>query len=342
MSSRTRNHFRFLLSESSKPMRALHFDSALRFDRSFPAPSPQPGEALIRTRLAGICNTDLEILRGYGGFVGILGHEFVGEVVRADSASRLIGQRVVGEINCYCGRCATCRRGDPGHCPHRTVLGIRGRNGAMADFFTLPLQLLHPIPDSLTDEEAVFVEPLAAACEVPRQVHIRPTHQVVVLGDGKLGLLIAQVLQLTGCNLLVVGRHPRKLAILAKRGIKTRLADELVDSLGTDTEPSADIVIEATGGASGFATACSLVRPRGTLLLKSTFHGQPSFDPSRIVVDEITLVGSRCGSFVPALGLLAQGLIDVKSLIDGRFPLDDGEIAFQKAASGALKVLLAT
>nr|VFK14648.1 MAG: Threonine dehydrogenase [Candidatus Kentron sp. LPFa]VFK31072.1 MAG: Threonine dehydrogenase [Candidatus Kentron sp. LPFa] len=320
-------------------MRALHFDGALRFDRSFPSPSPGSGEALIRTRLAGICNTDLEILRGYGGFVGVLGHEFVGEVIQADSAPGLIGQRVVGEINCHCGRCAACLRGDPGHCPRRTVLGIRGRDGAMADYFTLPVRLLHSVPDSLTDEEAVFIEPLAAACQVLRQVHIRPTQRVVVLGDGKLGLLIAQVLQLTGCNLLVVGRHPRKLAILAKKGIKTRLANESIDS---DSGPNADIVIEATGNASGLATACSLVRPSGMLVLKSTFHGKLPFDPSRIVVNEITLVGSRCGPFAPALGLLAQGLIDVKSLIDSRFPLDDGKIAFEKATSGALKVLLAT
>nr|VFJ89269.1 MAG: alcohol dehydrogenase [Candidatus Kentron sp. LFY] len=318
-------------------MRALFFDGTLRFDRNFPMPSPRPDEALIRTRLAGICNTDVEILRGYKGFGGVLGHEFVGEVVRADSAPALVGQRVVGEINCYCGRCPTCRRGDFRHCPHRTVLGIRGRDGTMADFFTLPTRLLHRVPDSLTDEQAVFVEPLAAACEILEQVHIEPSHRVVVLGDGKLGLLIAQVLHTTGCDLSLVGRHPRKLARAAS-GIATRLATDPADPIG----PDADIVIEATGSTTGLGAARSLVRPGGTLVLKSTFHGEVPFDPSSIVVDEITLIGSRCGPFAPALDLLNQGSIQVEPLIDGRFPLDDGLVAFEKAASGALKVLLAT
>nr|VFK40815.1 MAG: Threonine dehydrogenase [Candidatus Kentron sp. SD]VFK46657.1 MAG: Threonine dehydrogenase [Candidatus Kentron sp. SD]VFK78170.1 MAG: Threonine dehydrogenase [Candidatus Kentron sp. SD] len=316
-------------------MRALHFHETLRLDRDFPIPSPQPTEALIRTRLAGICNTDLEILRGYEGFAGVLGHEFVGEVIRADSAPWLAGRRVVGEINAYCGRCVTCRRGDTGHCPHRTVLGIHGRNGAMADYFTLPVPLLHPVPDSLDDKAAVFTEPLAAACRVSELVHIRPGHRVVVLGDGKLGLLIAQVLQLTGCDLLAVGRHPRKLAILAGRGIETRLASD-------PFEADADMVVEATGSATGFAMARSRVRPGGTLILKSTFRGEIPFDASGIVVDEITLLGSRCGPFPPALGLLAQGLIDVEPLIHGIFPLDHGLAAFEEAASGALKVLLST
>nr|VFK00763.1 MAG: Threonine dehydrogenase [Candidatus Kentron sp. H]VFK00777.1 MAG: Threonine dehydrogenase [Candidatus Kentron sp. H]VFK04688.1 MAG: Threonine dehydrogenase [Candidatus Kentron sp. H] len=315
-------------------MRALYFDGTLYLERDFPTPEPQPHEALIRTRLAGVCNTDLEILRGYGGFTGILGHEFVGEVVRADDAPALVGRRVVGELNCYCGDCPTCRRGDTGHCPHRTTLGIHDHHGAMAEFLTLPVRQLHPVPDSVTDEQAVFVEPLAAACEITERCHIRPDWRVVVLGDGKLGLLIAQVLQLTGCDLQVVGRHGRKLGILAKRGIRTRLATETM-------EPGADMVVEATGNAEGFALAQSLVRPRGTLVLKSTFHGGTvPLDSIRVVVDEITIMGSRCGPFAPALRLLAQGLVDVAPLIEGRFPLDEGEKALAQAGSGALKVLL--
>src|SRR5512136_1582546 len=200
-------------------MRALYFDQTLRYRPDMPDPQPAPGEALIRTRLAGICNTDLEIIRGYMNFQGVLGHEFVGEVVRADDAPEWVGRRVVGEINAYCGECPICRRGDPTHCPQRTTLGIFGRDGVMADYFTLPLRLLHPVPDSIPDEWAVFTEPLAAACEITDRLHVRPTDRVVVLGDGKLGLLVAQVLQLTGCDLLVVGHHRDKLAILKKRGI---------------------------------------------------------------------------------------------------------------------------
>lgn len=315
-------------------MRALNFDGTLSYQSEAPKPSPPPGEALIRTRLAGICNTDLEIMRGYMGFTGILGHEFVGEVVRCDDAPEWLGQRVVGEINAYCGDCSTCRRGDPTHCPKRTTLGIFGRAGAMADFFTLPAKLLYPVPESIPDEWAVFTEPLAAACEITERVHIRPTDRVVVLGDGKLGLLIAQVLQLTGCELLAVGRHPDKLAILAGRGIATQLAAEPI-------EPGADLVVEASGSAQGFAAARALVRPRGSLILKSTFHGQVNLNLSMVVVDEVTLVGSRCGPFPAALRLLEQGLVDVESMIQATYPLDDGLAAFEQAARpGVLKILL--
>jgi threonine dehydrogenase-like Zn-dependent dehydrogenase len=317
-------------------MRALHFDQTLQYLPDAPDPEPPPGEALIRTRLAGICNTDLEIMRGYFGFRGILGHEFVGEVVRADDAPALVGQRVVGEINAYCGECSTCRRGNPTHCPHRTTLGIAGRNGTMADYFTLPTNLLYPVPEPTPDEWAVFTEPLAAACEITEQIHLRPTDRVIVLGDGKLGLLIAQVLQLAGCELLAVGRHPDKLAILERRGIATRLAGEAV-------EPGADVVVEATGRPAGFATARSLVRPRGTLVLKSTFHGDVTLNLSMVVVDEVTLVGSRCGPFPAALRLLAQGLVDVEPLIHATYPLEEGRAAFERAvAPGVLKVLLTT
>lgn len=317
-------------------MRALHFDRRLQYRPDAPNPTPPPGEALIRTRLAGICNTDLEIVRGYMGFKGVLGHEFVGLVTRADDAPELVGQRVVGEINAYCGQCPTCRRGDPTHCPRRTTLGIDRRDGALADYFTLPVNLLYPIPPAIPDEWAVFTEPLAAACEITDRVPIRPTDRVVVLGDGKLGLLIAQVLQLTGCDLLAVGRHAEKLAILERRGIRTRIAEEGVT-------PGADVVVEATGSPGGFAAARSLVRPRGTLVLKSTFHDDVSLNLSMVVVDEVTLIGSRCGPFPAALRLLEQRLVDVESLIHGTFSLDNGLAAFERAAApGVLKILLTT
>jgi len=315
-------------------MRALVFDETLRFRTDLPRPIPAPGEALIRTRLAGICNTDLEILRGYLGFRGVPGHEFVGEVIGAEAAPQLVGQRVVGEINAWCGQCPTCRRGDESHCPQRTTLGIRSRDGTMAEVFTLPIPLLHPVPDAVPDRWAVFTEPLAAALEITDRLHVRPSQRVVVLGDGKLGLLIAQVLQLTGCELRAIGRHAEKLAILERRGIATRLA-------GEQLEPGADVVVEATGSAGGYAAARSLVRPRGTLVLKSTFHGQAALDLSQLVVDELALVGSRCGPFAPALRLLEQRLVDVESLIHETWPLDQGVTAFERAsAPGVLKVLL--
>lgn len=317
-------------------MRALYFDQTLQYRPDMSKPDPPPGEALIRTRLAGICNTDLEIMRGYMGFTGVLGHEFVGEVIRADDSPALVGQRVVGEINAFCRECDTCRRGDPTHCPQRTTLGIDWRNGAMADYFTLPTHLLYPLPDSLPDEWAVFTEPLAAACEITERLHVHPSDRVVVLGDGKLGLLVAQVLQLTGCDLLVVGRNLNKLAILEKRGIRTQTTDDPLES-------GADIVVEATGNVEGFATARQIVRPRGKLVLKSTYHGDLSLNMSMIVVDEIELLGSRCGPFAPALRLLEQKLVDVEPLIHDTFSLADGLAAFERAAApGVLKVLLST
>jgi len=316
-------------------LRALVFDGTLQYRPDVSDPAPPPGEAVIRTRLAGICNTDLEIMRGYMGFRGILGHEFVGVVARADGAPEWVGQRVVGEINAYCGQCPTCRRGDPTHCPQRTTLGIDRRDGTMADYFTLPVKLLHPVPASIPDEWAVFTEPLAAACEITERVHVRPGDRVLVLGDGKLGLLVAQVLQLTGCDLLAVGRHPDKLSILERRGIRTQIAGERI-------EPGADIVVEATGSQAGFAAARALVRARGTLVLKSTFHGDVGLNLSMVVVDEVTMIGSRCGPFPPALRLLEQRLVDLESLIHDTFPLDDGLMAFERAAApGVLKVLLA-
>jgi alcohol dehydrogenase len=326
-------------------MHALCFDGTLRYRDDLPVPTPVPGEALVRTRLAGICNTDLEIMRGYLGFTGVLGHEFVGEVLQAREAPQLVGRRVVGEINAYCGHCATCRRGDPTHCPHRTTLGIGGRDGVMADCFTLPAHLLYPVPAAVPDAAAVFAEPLAAALEITDRLHIRPTQRVVVLGDGKLGLLSAQVLQLTGCDLVVVGRHVEKLALLGRRGILTALADTTLEpgAVVPHAFRGADVVVDATGSAEGFAVARRLVRPRGTLVLKSTFHGDVSLDLSRVVVDEVTVAGSRCGPFAPALRLLEQQLVDVECLIDSVYSLSDGLAAFARAQTpGVLKVLLST
>ena len=288
-------------------------------------------------RLAGICNTDLELVQGYQNFRGILGHEFVGEVVQAADAT-LLGQRVVGDINAACRSqaCAACAAGRLTHCPNRTTLGIAGRDGAFADYLILPQANLYAVPENVSDEMAVFTEPLAAACEILAQIQIAPTDRVVVLGDGKLGLLVAAVLRLTGADLTLVGRHRDKLAIAAGWGIKVRLADE------TAQASFADVVVECTGSPQGFESARRLLRPRGTLVLKSTYHGALSVDMSGLVVDEITLLGSRCGPFAPALRLLASSLVDPRRLISETFALDQAEAAFARAAApGVLKVLLA-
>jgi len=313
---------------------ASRLDSALKFTADRPTPTPRPGEALIRVRVAGVCNTDLELVKGYMQFKGIPGHEFVGVVERAPGAEEWEGRRVVGDINIACGDCPTCRAGRPTHCPHRTTLGIAGRDGAFAEYLTLPVRNLYPVPNSLSDETAVFAEPLAAACEIIQQVHVHPTDRVIVLGDGKLGLLCAQVLALTGCALTVVGHHQEKLDILAQRGIATALGEEAV-------EAEADLVVEATGHPAGYAAARRLVRPRGIIVLKSTYHGPVDADLTMAAVDEITLVGSRCGPFAPALRLLEQDLVDVLPLIQARYPLDEATTAFEHAARpGALKVLV--
>ena len=318
-------------------MRALYLDKTLTLCEDYATPTPPPGEALVHVRLAGVCNTDLELVRGYMSFFGVPGHEFVGEVVQCDSAPEWIGQRVVGEINAACGQCETCRAGRPTHCPHRTTLGIAGRDGAFAEYLCLPIANLHRVPENVPDEAAVFVEPLAAACEITQAVHIRPTDRVAVLGDGKLGLLCAQVLQLTGCDLLVIGHHDESLGTLAKRGIRTRQ-----DLTGPgDLSGLLDVVVEATGTPGGFATARRLVRPRGTIVLKSTYHGAVDANLTLVVVDEVTLVGSRCGPFEPALRLLAQNLVEVTPLIQGRFRLSEGLAAFERAGQrGTLKILI--
>lgn len=299
-----------------------------------PEPTLASGEALIRVTLAGICNTDLEITRGYVDFKGVLGHEFVGIVERAPSAS-LVGQRVVGEINCICGACRQCRAGLPSHCSNRTVLGIAGRDGALAEFVALPERNLHLVPDSVADDQAVFVEPLAAALQVLEQTHVRPTQSVVILGDGKLGLLVAQVVALTGAKVVTIGHHRDKLSIISRLGIATSLAEGLGDE-------TADVVVECTGRPEGLALARQLVRPKGAIVLKSTFAGQVQLNLNSIVVDEVALIGSRCGPFEASLRLLARGLVEVRPLISAVFPMDQAEAAFERAGvRGALKVLVA-
>jgi alcohol dehydrogenase len=305
-------------------MKALVFDGRLSFRDNYPVPTPPPGELLVQVRRAGICNTDIEITKGYMNYHGALGHEFVG--ILSD------GSRVVGEINVSDGTCDTCRRGDVAHCSNRSVLGIFKRDGAMAEYLTLPARNLHRVPAAVTDRQAVFVEPLAAALEITDRVHIRPSQRVAIIGDGKLGMLVAQVLQLTGCHLSVIGRHPRKLTILHRRGIPT--LNKPAESFG-----GFDVVVDCSGQVSGFELARQLLRPRGTLVLKSTFHGAQEMVMAPLVIDEITVVGSRCGPFEPALHLLERRLIDVETLLDAEYPIEQGVEAFKRAMTpGTLKV----
>ena len=292
-------------------------------------------EALVRVLLSGICNTDLEIARGYAGFNGTIGHEFVGVVEASDDAT-LVGRRIVGEINAGCGVCDLCRAGDSRHCPSRTVLGIHGRDGAHAEFLQLPNVNLLPVPENIKDEHAVFTEPLAAACGILERAAITNTDRVAVIGDGKLGLLCAQVVAFAGAATLLVGKHPKKLQIAARRGIETTTPDE-----AAKRQKQFDVVVEASGAAPGFKLALDLLRPQGRLVLKSTFHGSTEIDAARIVVDEISIVGSRCGRFQPALHLLTKEAIDVDSLISEEHRLSDGLKAMDRAnTSGILKVLL--
>ena len=309
----------------------------------------------MRVTLSGICNTDLEIARGYAGFEGTIGHEFVGvieEVYPSEGVAQPSGRaqesepwltcgllprtRVVGEINAGCGQCALCRSGDARHCPTRTVLGIVGRDGAHAEFLKLPLRNLLPVPDQIRDERAVFTEPLAAACGILERVSITEDTRVAVIGDGKLGLLCAQVIATTGAKVTLIGKHQNKLAIVERRGIETATADT-ASRLGGIF----DVAVEASGSPSGFATALGLLHPRGILVLKSTFHDKTEIDAAPLVVNEISVVGSRCGRFAPALELLKSGAVDVESLVDDQFPLSSGVHAMQRASqTGVLKILL--
>ncbi|MFM5900550.1 MAG: MDR/zinc-dependent alcohol dehydrogenase-like family protein [Dolichospermum sp.] len=307
-------------------------NNQLQLRTDIPIPKPPEGEALVRVLCAGICNTDLELIKGYYPYNGIIGHEFVGVVEQGPE--HLISQRVVGEINAACGYCRFCRSGQPTHCENRTVLGIVNRNGAFAEYLSLPIENLHIVPENVSTAAATFTEPLAAALEIQQQITLCEDDRVLVVGDGKLGQLIAQTIALTGCDLLVVGRHEDKLLNLAARGIKTALANTVKDRYF-------DVSIDCTGNPEGFNTARRALRPRGTLILKSTYAGNLSLDASALVVDEITLIGSRCGPFVPALELLATEKVNVQSLIQGNYPLSLSLEAVEKAKTkGVLKVLL--
>ena len=297
----------------------------------------RPGEVLLRPTLGGVCATDLELVKGYMGFSGVLGHEWVGVVEHAADSS-LIGRRVVGDINCPCGQCATCQAGRPTHCPHRTVLGIQGRDGAFAEALTLPSGNLHPVPDGVPDEAAVFVEPLAAALEILQQIHVRPSDDVVVLGVGRLGQLCARVLALTGASVRGVSRNPARLALLPLGIGRATLAETEAELA---TRPRADVVVDCTGNPDGLALATKLVRPRGTLVMKTTTHDLGDATPIPWVIDELTLVGSRCGPFAPALRLMESGAVDPRPLITDRYSLEDGVQALERARErDAVKVLL--
>jgi threonine dehydrogenase-like Zn-dependent dehydrogenase len=285
----------------------------------------------VRVTRAGVCETDLQLIKGYMGFRGVLGHEFVGVAETGDFA----GQRVVGEINCACWQCDMCRSGFPTHCPNRTVLGILNHDGAFADLIAVPQRNLHRVPDSIPDDLAVFTEPVAAAFQIPAQITIAGTERIVVLGDGRLGNLCAQVLASMADDVLVVGKHREKLALLEAIGVKTAL---LSDDL---PQRSVDIVVDCTGSESGLPTALKLVRPRGTIVLKTTVAGTQTLPWAPFVIDEVTLVGSRCGPFDRALDALEHGLVDVEPLITDRFNLSNGVMALQRAQQkGVLKVLL--
>ena len=316
-------------------MKALRFEDNQLKLAEIPRPE-KSAEALVRVLLSGICNTDLEIVRGYAGFHGTIGHEFVGIVESAPDSPDLIGKRVVGEINAGCGVCELCESGDSRHCPNRTVLGIVGRDGAHADFLTLPAPNLLEVPDEMTNEQAVFAEPLAAAYGISEQVEILPETRLAVVGDGKLGLLCAQSLALKSQNVLLVGKHPEKMRIAERRGVETVLLDA-----AAKLNRSFDVAVEASGSESGFQTALDLLKPRGKLILKSTFQGEPRWQAARVVVDEITIVGSRCGRFAPALELLKNKAVDVENMITEEFRLENGVRAMKRAAErGVLKVLL--
>jgi threonine dehydrogenase-like Zn-dependent dehydrogenase len=313
-------------------MRALLLDRSLIVRRDWPEPRPAAGEGIVRVRTAGICGTDLELARGYMSYTGVPGHEFVGEVVDTRTAG-LAGRRVVGEINAGCGRCALCLDGLGRHCPSRTVLGIVGRDGAFAEYLRLPDENLIALPDSISDELAVFVEPVAAIYEIFEQSGLRRDHRIAVLGDGRLGGLAAIVLRAEGYAAVVAGRHREKLDRLAALGVDAKLEDNL--------EPGFDAVIDCTGNSGGLNRALSLVRPRGMVILKSTAAAGATLNLAQAVVNEITIVGSRCGRFAPALAALVSGKVDPRPLISGTFGLDDAPAAFDAAArSPNFKILL--
>lgn len=317
-------------------MKAIEFNKELKIIENYPMPEPQKGEALIKIITTGICNTDIEIMKGYMGFSGILGHEFVGIVEKInDSNQDLINQRVVGEINCGCGSCEYCLKGLETHCPSRTVLGIFNKNGCFADYITLPLKNIYKVPEKISNKEAVFAEPLAAAFEILDQIQIKPTDKVLILGDGKLGLLISLVLNLTQAEIILVGKHQEKLDIAKNQNVNTKLLSDLV------IEKNYDVVVEATGSINGFELSQKLVKPRGTIVLKSTVASEKALNLAPIVIDEIKIVGSRCGSFKPALRALEKNLINVIPLISEEYNFNEALKAFELSKTkGILKVLI--
>ena len=322
-------------------MKAIVFDKELKLDNNYPKPEPKIGEALIKVSLAGICNTDYEITKGYMGYVGVLGHEFVGVVedVNSDTAEdrKWIGKRVVAEISYGCNdpECEWCAKKNYRHCPNRHTLGIWKKDGCFAEYMTMPVNVLFEVPQNVPDEQAVFVEPLAAACEITEQLHIEPMKKIVVLGDGKLGLTTALTLNAQNLDVLLVGKHQNKLNIAEAQGVKTKLLQDF------KTEKIYDIVVEATGTAGGFETSMALTKPRGVLVLKSTVATGKELNLAPIVIDEITVLGSRCGQFPPALRLLKNNRIDFKPFISNIYNVDDALKAFEaNKAKDSLKILI--
>lgn len=317
-------------------MKAVVFDKELKLINDYPKPILNKGEALIKVTMAGICNTDYEITKGYMGYKGVLGHEFVGIVEEInDDDKTLMNKRVVGEINCGCKNCEWCYQGLQRHCPNRQTLGIWQKDGCFSEYLTMPLENLLEVPQNVSDEQAVFVEPLAAGLEILEQLHIQPAQKVIILGDGKLGLTTALALNASNLDILLVGKHQNKLDIAKAQGINIKLLNDL------EIKKEWDFVVEATGSISGFETALALTKPRGTLVLKSTVAASKEFNLAPIVIDEIRVQGSRCGQFAPALRLLNSGKIDFGPLISGIYPLDKALEAFEKnTQKGTLKVLM--
>lgn len=320
-------------------MKALVYDNELKLDKNYPMPKLKDNEVLIKTSMVGICNTDYEITQGYMGYKGVLGHEFVGvvEAVGKNAPQNLINKRVVGEINCACNECSYCKQNLQRHCPNRSTLGIWQKDGCFSEYFTLPYENVIEISENIDDITATFTEPLAAAYEILEQVHIKPDSKVAILGDGKLGLCVSLVFAALNIDYVHIGKHPEKLEISKNLGAKTMLLDELKES----HKKSFDVVVEATGSTGGFETSASLVKPRGILVLKSTIAAKEGLNLASIVVDEITIVGSRCGQFRPILRLLENGKINPKPLVSGIYSVSDFENAFEKnAQKGTLKVLV--
>jgi 2-desacetyl-2-hydroxyethyl bacteriochlorophyllide A dehydrogenase len=312
-------------------MRALMFDGALKLQEIDPPVRP-PNHALLKMRAVGICNTDIELLNGYYNFHGVLGHEFVAEVI--EGADEWIGKRVVGEINIACESCDYCQRGIPSQCHNRKTLGIRDYQGAFAEYLTLPVRNLHAVPDSISDDQAVFVEPLASALEIPELVHIQPGSSVIVIGAGKLGLLCAQVLNHLGADVSVVVRRQKPRELLAAWGIKALESGSLMES-------STDVVIDCTGTEDGIKTALDIAKPRGSVIMKSTYARKANINLSQAVVKELRLIGTRCGPFPAAIRLLARKSIDVESMIDAHYEIEDAVAALDAAnESGKLKVIV--